>query len=228
MTTAESSGPASERTTLKRGADRAVYNRDAIRSILNAAMIAHVGVTTDDGPIVLPMVYGVRGDELLIHGSAANAMMRAGRGLDICVTVTLVDGLVVARTPLHNSMNYRSVVIRGTATAITDPDEKEAALKVINDHIAPIWDTARQPTDIDLRQTMVLTMPLSESSAKVRGGDPIDEPEDTELDHWAGVVPLTTTWGAPYPAADLRSGIAMPAAIEALGGTNAHPLDDLD
>ena len=215
----------SARTTMKRGTNRAVYDPAAIRAILNAGIIAHVGVTTDDGPIVLPMAYGIRGDELLIHGSVANAMMRAGRGLDICVTVTIVDGLVVARTPLHNSMNYRSVVVRGTATAITDPDEKTAALKVINDHIAPIWDTARPPSDIDLKQTMVLSLPLTEWSAKVRGGDPIDEPEDLELDHWAGVVPLTTTWGAPYPAADLRDGIAMPAAVDELGESDAHPLN---
>lgn len=226
MTSAESPGPASERTTLKRGANRAEYDRAAIRSILSAGIVAHVGVNTDDGPIVLPMVYGLRGDELLIHGSVANAMMRAGRGLDVCVTVTIVDGLVVARTPLHNSMNYRSVVVRGTATPITNPDEKTAALKVINDHIAPIWDTARPPSDGELKQTMVLTMPLAEASAKVRGGDPIDEPEDVELDHWAGIVPLTTTWGAPFPATDLRDGIDMPAAVEALGDTSAHPLTD--
>lgn len=214
----------SERTTMKRGANRAVYDRNAIRSILTAGLIAHVGVTTDDGPIVLPMAYGIRGDELLIHGSVANAMMRDGRGFDICVTVTLVDGLVVARTPLHNSMNYRSVVVRGTATPITDPAEKTAALKIINDHVASIWDTARPPSDADLKQTMVLMVPLAESSAKVRSGDPIDEPEDLALDHWAGVVPLETTWGTPRSAADLRDGIATPAAVEALGGTDAHPL----
>ncbi len=221
--TDEAAGPPSERTTMKRGANRAVYDPDAIRAILDAGILAHVGVSTDEGPIVLPMVYGVRGDELLIHGSVANAMMRAGRGLDVCVTVTIVDGLVVARTPLHNSMNYRSVVVRGTATPITDPGEKTAALKVINDHIAPIWDTARPPSNTDLNQTMVLTMPLTESSAKVRGGDPIDEPEDVALHHWAGVVPLTTTWGTPQPAADLANGVAVPSAVEALGGTTAHP-----
>ncbi len=208
---------------MKRGANRAVYEREVIHSILKAGIIAHVGVTTDDGPIVLPMAYGVRGDELLVHGSVANAMMRAGKDLDVCVTVTIVDGLVVARTPFHNSMNYRSVVVRGTASAITDPDDKVAALEVINDHIAPIWATARPPSEVDLRKTMVLSLPLTESSAKVRGGDPIDEPQDLELDFWAGIVPLTTTWGVPYPAADLRDGVAMPDAVEALGGTDAHP-----
>ncbi len=224
MTAAESAAP-SERTTVRRGANRAVYEQTRIRSILAAGVIAHVGVTTDDGPIVLPMAYGVRGDELLIHGSVANAMMRAGRGLDVCITVTLVDGLVVARTPLHNSMNYRSVVVRGVATPITDPEAKAAALKVINDHIVPIWDTARQPSDGDLRQTMVLTVPLTEASAKVRDGDPVDEPDDVTGRHWAGVVPLTSTWGEPYPAADLSRGIAMPPAVEAMNNRNAHPAD---
>jgi nitroimidazol reductase NimA-like FMN-containing flavoprotein (pyridoxamine 5'-phosphate oxidase superfamily) len=139
--------PASSRVSVKRGADRAVYDPAEVHAILEAGHIAHVGVETDNGPIVLPMAYGVStsetGDEVLIHGSVANAMLRAGRDLDVCVTVTIVDGLVVARTPFHNSMNYRSVVVRGTATAITDADDKVAALQIINDHIAPIWDTAR-------------------------------------------------------------------------------------
>ncbi len=170
-----------------------MYDVAGIRKILAAGQIAHVGVATDDGPIVLPMAYGVRsgprGDELLIHGSVANAMMRAGRGLDVCVTVTIVDGLVVARTPFHNSMNYRSVVVRGMATAITEADDKVAALQVINDHIAPIWDTARPPSESDLKQTLVLALPLTEASAKVRAGDPIDEAADLDGPHWAGVAP---------------------------------------
>jgi nitroimidazol reductase NimA-like FMN-containing flavoprotein (pyridoxamine 5'-phosphate oxidase superfamily) len=217
--------PASSRVTMKRGADRAVYDPAGARAILEAGHIAHVGVATDDGPIVLPMAYGVRtgeaGDEVLIHGSVANAMMRAGRDLDVCVTVTIVDGLVVARTPFHNSMNYRSVVVRGTATAITDADDKVAALQIINDHIAPIWDTARPPSELDLKQTLVLALPLAEASAKVRTGDPIDEEEDLDGPHWAGVVPLTATWGAPTTAADLRSAAPIPNAVSALAGTDA-------
>jgi nitroimidazol reductase NimA-like FMN-containing flavoprotein (pyridoxamine 5'-phosphate oxidase superfamily) len=214
--------PASKRTTLKRGEDRAVYSPDEIRSLLGAGLIAHVGVVTDDGPIVLPMAYGVRGDEILIHGSIANAMLRGGRGLEVCVTITIVDGLVVARSPLHNSMNYRSVVIRGLATPITDDVEQAVALKVINDHIAPIWDTARPPSDLDFRQTLVLSVPLAEASAKVRGGDPIDDEDDIAGPHWAGVLPLTSVWGAPTASADLVDGIDVPVAVSGLAGTDAH------
>jgi nitroimidazol reductase NimA-like FMN-containing flavoprotein (pyridoxamine 5'-phosphate oxidase superfamily) len=208
---------------VQRVAERAEYDPDAIRAILDAAFVAHVGVVTDDGPIVLPMIYGVRGDELLVHGSVANAMLRAGRAYDVCVTVTIVDGLVVARTPFHNSVNYRSVVIRGEATRIDEPDAKRDALRVINDHVAPIWDTARPPSDDDLKLTTVLSVPLAEASAKIRRGDPVDEPDDLAGPHWAGVVPLLTSWGDPCAAADLAPGTAVPDAVAALGGTQAHP-----
>ena len=214
--------PPSARTTVRRGKNRAVYATDEVRQILNDGIIAHVGVTTDDGPIVLPMAYGVRGDEILIHGAVANAMMRDGSGVEVCITVTIVDGLVVARTPFHNSMNYRSVVVRGTATPVGKGADQEAALKVINDHIAPIWDTARPPSPTDYKKTLVLSVPLAESSAKVRGEDPIDEDIDMDGPHWAGIVPLTSTWGEPYSAADLAEGIEMPAAVAALKNTNAH------
>jgi len=217
--------PPSERTTMKRGANRAVYDPSEIREVLQAGVIAHVGVATDNGPIVLPMAYGVRGDEILIHGGVANAMLRGGRSAEVCVTVTIVDGLVVARSPLHNSMNYRSVVIRGEATVI-DGDDKVAALKVINDHLAPIWDTAREPSDLDLRQTMVLTLPLTEASAKIRGGDPIDDDADLDGPWWSGVLPLHTSWGEPRNAEDLKDGVDAPPAITTLANTNAHPGGD--
>ena len=172
-------GP-SARTTVRRGKNRAVYEADRVRSVLDAGVVAHVGATTDDGPIVLPMAYGVRDEEILIHGAVANAMLKAGRTLDVCVTVTIVDGLVVARTPFHNSMNYRSVVVRGIATAIDDPAYKMDALRVINDHIAPIWDSARAPSESDFKKTLVLSVPLTEASAKIRDGDPIDEDQDMD------------------------------------------------
>jgi nitroimidazol reductase NimA-like FMN-containing flavoprotein (pyridoxamine 5'-phosphate oxidase superfamily) len=217
-------GP-SKRTTLVRGDNRAVYGMDEVKAILADGIIAHVGVNTPDGPIVLPMAYSVRDDEILIHGSIANAILRAGKSVDVCVTVTIVDGLVVARTPLHNSMNYRSVVIRGEATRITEPGEHQACLKLINDHIAPIWDTARPPNEADYKQTMVLSVPLAESSAKVRGENAIDEPADVEGPHWAGVVPLISTWGKPIPAPDLGEQAGpMPATVAELVDTNAHPL----
>lgn len=222
MTTAGAPGPATPRVTMKRGADRAVYDPAEIAAVLAAGLIAHVGVDTAHGPIVLPMAYGVRGDEVLIHGSVANAMMRAGRDLDVCLTVTIVDGLVVARSPFHNSMNYRSVVVRGTATAIIDPDVKVAALKVINDHLAPIWDTARPPNDAELKKTLVLALPLTEASAKIRSGDPIDDDDDLDGPHWSGVVPLTASWGRPIPAADLRGTPDVPPGVTGLAGTDAH------
>lgn len=215
--------PASIRTTVRRGAARAVYDPDEIRRVLAAGTIAHVGVGTDDGPIVLPMMYGLRGNELLIHGSVANALMRASRSIDVCVTVTILDGLVVARTPFHNSVNYRSVVVRGTATVVDDPDDRVSCLRVINDHIAPLWDTARPPNETEYRKTLVLSVPLTEASAKIRSGDPIDDDDDLAGPHWAGVVPLHTTWGEPTAAADLSDGVPMPDAVSALSGTDAHP-----
>lgn len=208
---------------MKRGADRAVYGKDQVKAILRAGLIAHVGVDTEHGPIVLPMAYTVRDEEVLIHGSVANAMMRAGASLDVCVTVTIVDALVVARTPFHNSMNYRSVVVRGTATPITDTGDKIEALRAINDHLAPIWDTARPPSDIDLKKTMVLSVPLTEASAKVRGEDPIDEEQDLDGPHWAGLVPLHSTWGEATSAADLRSAADVPEAVLAMNGRPVHP-----
>lgn len=208
---------------MKRGANRAVYDREQIAAILAAGTIAHVGVTTDRGPIVLPMAYTATDDELLFHGSVANAMMRAGSSMDVCVTVTILDALIVARTPFHNSVNYRSVVVRGKAVPITDPEAKLCALRAINDHMVAIWDTARPPSDLDLRQTLVLAVPLDETSAKVRSGDPIDEAQDMDGPHWAGVVPVVTTWGTPYAAADLATGIEMPTAVAALEGRPVHP-----
>lgn len=218
--------PPSERTAVKRGADRAVYDRERIAAILSAGTIAHVGVNSESGPIVLPMAYTATDDQLLFHGSVANAMMRAGTSMDVCVTVTVLDGLVVARTPFHNSMNYRSVVVRGEAMAITDPDAKLAALRAINDHLVDIWDSARPPSEIELRQTLVLGVPLDEASAKVRVGDPIDDEDDLSGPYWSGVLPVVTTWGAPRPAEDLAPGIETPSAVTALEGRPVHPASD--
>ncbi len=219
--TPSSNGP-TKRTTVRRGKNRAVYDADKVSDILAAGVIAHVGVTTEEGPIVLPMAYGVHDDEIFIHGAVANAMMKAGRSLDVCITITIVDGLVVARTPFHNSMNYRSVVVRGVATAIDEPAEKMTALKVINDHIAPIWDTARAPSESDFKKTLVLAVPLTEVSAKVRGEGPVDEEIDMDGPHWAGVVPLTSTWGTAIEDPNQRGNPETPAAVTSLAGQDAH------
>ena len=210
--------PASDRVRLRRGANRAEYGRDAIFEVLDAGMIAHVGVVTADGPIVLPMAYARTDEWLYVHGSVANAALRDAVGQDICVTVTIVDGMVVGRCPFHNSMNYRGVVVRGLARRVDDPAEHMDALRLVSDHVMPTWETSRAPSATEIRQTMVVAVALTEMSAKIRTGDPIDEAADLDGPHWAGHVPVRTVWEAPVPSADLTPGIAVPTGIAALVG----------
>lgn len=211
-------GPASDRVRVRRGAIRAEYDRDAIFEVLDAGLIAHVGVVTDDGPIVLPMAYGRSDDWLYVHGSAANAALRAAAGRDICVTVTIVDGLVVGRSPFHNSMNYRGVVIRGTARLVDDRNEHLEALRLVSDHVVATWDSGREVNELEIRKTMVIAVPLVEMSAKIRTGDPIDEPEDLDGPHWAGHVPMRSFWEQPVGSHDLPGGVEVPTAIASLDG----------
>ena len=201
---------------MRRGADRARYGRDDVLAILDAGLIAHVGVTTAEGPLVLPMAYGRDDGMLYLHGAAANDLLRTGDEHEVCVTVTRLDGLVMARTPFHNSMNYRSVVVRGRARRIDGEQGKRRALKLITDHVVANWDSRRPPSQIDLRKTLVLELPLTEASAKVRTGDPVDEPDDIAGPWWAGVVPVTTRFEAPVPSADLAGDGEPPASIAAL------------
>ena len=219
MTEAADQTAPSPRTTVRRGANRAVYAPDDVKTILDAGLVAHVGVQTPDGPLVLPMAYGRDEATLYLHGAAANHLLGTGSGHEICATVTHVDGLVMARTPFHNSMNYRSVVVRGFATKIVDKAEKLRALKIITDHVAENWDLGREVSDIDEKKTLVLEMPLAEASAKVRAGDPIDEPDDMAGPWWAGVVPIETRFGTPYPAADLTGTNPVPDGYVSLDGT---------
>ena len=162
------------------------------------------------------MAYGRDDDTLYLHGAAANHLLGTGTGHEICATVTHVDGLVMARTPFHNSMNYRSVVVRGLATRIEGAAAKLRALKIITDHVVANWDLGRPVSDGDERRTLVLEMPLAEASAKVRVGDPIDEPDDMAGPWWAGVIPIETRIGAPEPAADYTGDPDVPAAYLAL------------
>ena len=201
------------RTTVRRQPDRGRYDRDQVHAILDEGLVAHVGLVSGDGPVVIPMLYGRDGDRLLLHGSTASRLMRGGaKGLDMCVTVTLVDGLVLARSAFHHSMNYRSVVVFGQATPITDLDERRAALDLLVDHIVPgRGPDVRPPSEKELRSTLVLALPLDECSVKLRTGPPLDDEEDLDRDTWAGVVPLTTVPGAPVPAPDLRAGPPVPA-----------------
>ena len=203
---------------VRRGSARARYGADAVHQILDDAAVAHVAVTTDDGPLVLPMAFGRTDTELYLHGALANALLGAGTGAEVCVTVTLLDGLVIARNPFHNSMNYRCVVVRGAARAVTDPDERLDALRRITEHVVANWDTGRPPTDSELRRTAVVAVSLAEASVKVRSGDPVDEDEDLGGPHWAGTVGLRSTFDPPTPAADLRDGIEVPAAVAVLAG----------
>lgn len=214
----QDTGPPSERVRVRRLAVRARYRRSEVLEILDAGLIAHVGVVTPEGPLVLPMAYGRDEHHLYLHGALANHLLGSGKGQEICLTVTHLDGLVMARTPFHNSMNYRSAVVRGRARRIMDEEKKLSALKRITDHVAPNWDASRPPSPSDLRATLVLELPLAEASAKVREGGPKDEPEDMAGPWWAGLVPITTRFQAPVASPDLIGDAKPPASVAALSG----------
>lgn len=204
-----------EKTRLRRLPKRGVFDRDTIYSILDEGFICHVGFAVDGKPFVIPTGYARIGDRLVIHGSAASRMMRelAG-GVEVCVTVTLIDGLVLARSAFHHSMNYRSVVVFGTAEPVIGEDEKMEALKALTEHIVPgRWPDVRWPNPLELKATTVLTLPIEEASAKVRTGDPIDDEEDYEMDAWAGVLPLEMKTGAPVNDARLNEDIEVPEYV---------------
>ena len=205
--------PQTERTTLKRLPKRGVYDREIVYGILDEGFICHVGFTVDGQPFVIPTGYARVEDQLYIHGSQVSRMLRTlSEGIDVCVTVTLVDGLVLARSAFHHSINYRSVVIFGNATLVEDRSAKLAALFAFSEHvIRGRWDDVREPTEQELKATTVLSLPLAEASAKVRSGPPIDDEEDYALDVWAGVLPLKTFAGAPINDPRLREDIEPPA-----------------
>jgi nitroimidazol reductase NimA-like FMN-containing flavoprotein (pyridoxamine 5'-phosphate oxidase superfamily) len=205
---------ASPRTRVVREPQRAVYDRDAVNQILDEAFLCHVGFVVDSQPYVIPTSYGRDGDMLYIHGSAASRMLRhLDQGVPVCVTVTLLDGLVLARSVFNHSMNYRSVVILGTATLVSDPAEKLAALRALSQHILPHrWDDSRQPNEKELKATSVLRLPIDEFSAKVRVGPPIDDEEDYSFPTWAGVIPFETAVGKPIR--DERCEQELPAYLK--------------
>ncbi|MGI9577841.1 MAG: pyridoxamine 5'-phosphate oxidase family protein [Microthrixaceae bacterium] len=202
----------SARTRVRRGANRADYEIATVLSIIDAAPICHVAVTTGTGPLALPMAHGRIDDTLYLHGALANSLLGAGIEGGLSATFTCLDGLVVARSPFHNSMNYRCAVVMGTPSRV-DGAEKLDALRAVSEHVAPLWSHGRPPSDAELRRTLVLAVGIEEASAKVRSGDPVDEPEDLDGPWWAGTLPLTSTWGAPSPASELAAGIEVPAAI---------------
>ncbi len=189
------------RTTLKRLPQRGAFDRESINQILDEGFICHVGFAVDGQPYVIPTGYARAGDRLFIHGSQASRMLRTlGQGIDVCLTVTLIDGLVLARSAFHHSMNYRSVVVFGRATVVDEREEKLSALRALSDHMIPgRWDDVRKPSERELQLTTVLSLPLDEASAKVRTGPPLDDEEDYELPVWAGVIPLRMVANAPHP-----------------------------
>jgi nitroimidazol reductase NimA-like FMN-containing flavoprotein (pyridoxamine 5'-phosphate oxidase superfamily) len=208
--------PPSAASTVRRTADRARYDEAAVHAVLDAGFVAHVGIADGDEPTVIPMVYGRQGDRLLLHGSVASRLMRHGAvGFPVCVAVTHVDGLVLARSAFHHSVNYRSVVIRGVATRVTDPDALAEGFALLVEHATPGRSAeVRAPDRSETRQTLLLEVPLDDASVKVRTGPPIDEDADLDLPVWAGVVPLPVVPGPPIPAPDLTvDGVQPPETV---------------
>ncbi len=203
----------SARTEVKRVPERGVYDRVTIDAILDEGYLCHVGIVQDGSPVVIPMLYARDGDSILIHGSPASRMLRTAKfeGLEICLTVTLIDGFVIARSAFHHSMNYRSVVVFGQAIPITDEADRQAALDKLVDTLVPGQvPYVRETTEKEAKGTLVLRLPLDEASAKVRIGPPKDEPEDYDLPIWAGVIPIKETYGSPIADPDLTHDLTVP------------------
>jgi len=201
-----------ERTQFKRRPTRGSYDAETIFRILDEAFVCHVGFAVDGQPYVIPTTYVRLGDAIYIHGSAASRMLRTlAEGVQVCLTVTLIDGLVFARSAFHNSANYRSVVILGRATLVEPPEEKLRAMEALTEHIMPgRWKEIRPPSEQELKSVSVLRLALQEVSAKVRTGPPIDEEEDYQLPVWAGVLPLALSAGAPQPDSHVPKGTVPP------------------
>jgi len=204
-----------ERTTLKRIPERGHFDRDTLNAIIDEAMICHVGIVDENGrPAVIPTFHGRDGNDLLIHGSAASRLLRTARNSEVCVTITLIDSLVLARSAFHHSANYRSVVIFGVPEQITDDEEADAALNVLVEALVPgRMSEVRPNTTKEVRATLTLRLPITEASAKIRNGPPVDDEEDMDAEVWAGLLPITTTFGEPVTADDMRHDLpASPSA----------------
>jgi nitroimidazol reductase NimA-like FMN-containing flavoprotein (pyridoxamine 5'-phosphate oxidase superfamily) len=207
------------RTTINRLRERGRTDRSDLYAVLGAGLICHLGVVIEGVPVVLPTGYGRIDETLYLHGSSANKSLVMAAGQQVCVTVTLLDGLVCARAVFHHSMNYRSAVIFGGARLVTDGGEKLAALHAVTEHLVPgRWDHAREPTRKELAATAVLALPLAEASVKIRTGAPKDDPEDYDSGIWAGVLPAALTFGPADPDPALAAGIPVPEHITALAG----------
>ncbi|MFG3662154.1 pyridoxamine 5'-phosphate oxidase family protein [Streptomyces sp. NPDC047706] len=209
-----------DRTVPTRSPERASYDKDLVHAILDEGYVCHLGFVRDGAPVVLPTLYGRIGERLYVHGSTGSRPLRmtgrTGPGLPVCMTVTLVDALILARSAFHHSMNYRSVVVHGLAHDVTDPDEKRMALDALVDHVVAGRSRDSRPANKrELAATAVIRLDLDEVSAKLRTGGVSDEPEDLALPHWAGVVPLRKGYGTPVPDADLAPGTEVPGYLNA-------------
>ncbi|MDQ6811497.1 MAG: pyridoxamine 5'-phosphate oxidase family protein [Actinomycetota bacterium] len=207
-----------DRVRLRRKRERGSHERSVIDSILDEALIAHLGIVEQDGqPFVIPTLHARCGDIVYVHGSSASRTLRAlTSGAPVCLTVSLLDGLVLARSAMHHSANYRSVMLIGQASSVDEPEQKLAAFKAIVEHIVPgRWQDVRPPTAKEMKATAVLAIPIERASAKVRTGPPLDDEEDYALRAWAGVVPLLSRAGAPEPDPRLPAGISPPAYASA-------------
>lgn len=206
-------GP-SERSTVKRLPERGDYDIETINSILDEALICHLGFSTPNGPVVIPTIHARVGAVLYLHGSPASRMLRSTADTDVCVSVTIVDGIVAARSAFHHSLNYRSVAVFGKPRVVTDPEERSAAFEAITNHVLPgRWDEARQPSVKEDKGTKLLAIDITEASAKIRTGPPVDDEEDMNLGIWAGVIPLAMQAGPAVPAPDLEDGVAVPPSV---------------
>lgn len=203
------------RTKVKRAPQRAIYERETLNAILDEALICHIGFSVDEQPYVIPTIHARVDDVLYVHGSPASRMLRRmASGAPVCVTVTLLDGLVLARSAFHHSMNYRSAVVLGVPRKLTDVGEKEVAFRAIVEHITPgRWAEMREPSAEEIRKTDVLALPIEEASAKVRTGPPVDDAEDYDLELWAGVLPLSIVAGAPITDPAMRHDLAPPDSV---------------
>lgn len=203
------------RSSIRRGARRARTDRAELYALLDAALVGHLGVVLDGAPVVLPTGYGRRGDTLYLHGSTGAASLRAAAGgAPVCFTVTLLDGVVCARSAFHHSMNYRSAAVHGLARPVTDPEERLRGLEALTEHLAPgSWAATRRPDGKELAATALLALDLAEASLKVRTGPPGDDERDLGAPVWAGVLPLRSGWGEPEPCPLLPPGSAVPARV---------------
>ena len=207
--------PTSDRTRVKRLPERGAYDRVSLDAIIDEAPICHLGFVDDDSPFVIPTIHARDGDTIYLHGSPASRMLRLMKqGLPVCVTVTILDGIVAARSVFHHSMNYRSAVVLGQARLVDDEDERLRAMEMITEHVLPgRWSEARHPSDVENNGTLIVAVPIEEFSVKSRTGPPGDDDEDYDLPIWAGVVPLTLTPGPPVSDPRLSDGIDVPPSV---------------